>query len=120
MATTLEKLRLMAPAFDSVGDPTCNEALAQAANMNKVSVWGTSLFETACIYYALHLLTIWQRGQTGAAGPTTLAKVGEWTQQFGFIEQRQDGLNSTTWGQQYLRMVAARRPFTKFLGVPAQ
>jgi hypothetical protein len=116
--STLSQLRMMAPAFAAVPDATCNLALEQAARVNKVSAWGPSLYETACIYYALHLVTVWQRGVTGAAGPTTHSKVGEWSQMFGFIEQDRDGMNSTSWGQQYLRLVATKRPFTRFLGVP--
>lgn len=118
MATTLQKMRIMAPQFDS--DDACNLALEQAAKMNKAAQWGTDLYEDACIYFALHLLTMWARGGTGAAGPTTFAKVGEWSQQFGFIEQLPDGMNSTTYGQEYLRMLSTRRPVSRFMGVPAQ
>lgn len=108
--TTLEMLRAVCPESVNMADATCNLALAWAADSNSVTYWGDKLYQRACVLYAAHNLVRNAIGGSGVAGPVISQRVGDWQNSFGWITQRTDGLNATTYGQQFIALMRERPP----------
>lgn len=107
MAPTASDLKTRFPEFDSVADATVNLFISDAALSINTSVFGNKS-DLANIYLAAHLLSLSDvsGGGGGAAGQITEEKVGDLTRKYGSgsVSVNNDGINSTKYGQAYLRL----------------
>jgi len=116
MAATPTQLKeSIAPEFATKDDSVVQVFLDRAALYLSESVFGT-LYDTAVLYLAAHMMTITFRG-SGDAGKIVKKKVGDIEVQYSNNSAKgaAETLSETSYGREFMRI---RR--TKVIGVTAQ
>jgi hypothetical protein len=97
-------IKALFPEFASESDLRIQLFLDQAAFSVNASVWGNKA-DFAIQYLTGHLLTVANRGGSGAAGPVTSEKVGDLQRSYANnVSAVAHELGSTGYGMEFLRL----------------
>lgn len=92
------------PEFASVSDARIQLFIDQASLSVNASVWGNKA-DFGIQYLTAHLITVANRGGSGAAGPITSEKVGDLQRSYANnVSASAHELGSTGYGMEFLRL----------------